>query len=208
MTVDTGPARGISAQARWLAASGAAVIAVATVNAAAGDRRWWANFILLPGAAVVAAAVPLLAAGRRRTAAGYAVLCAGAIVCTVGVLLIFGAMGRGWPLMIVVPCLAVAGTARWRASDGLARAAHRTIVGLALLGTVLGGTFLALRAGLVDLGDVRWWAFFMIAAGGVAIGNGLSLAGDLRGYRLPMIVLLVGPGVGAILAGVRELLWR
>jgi hypothetical protein len=204
MTVETRPAAA-GAQASWLAASAAALVAVAAVNALAGGDRWWANFVLLPGAAVVAAAVPLLRAGRGQAAGGYAVLCAGAIVCTVGALLLFGAVGRGWPLLIIVPCLAIAGTARWRATDPSGRAGHWTVVGLAVLGVLLGLTFAALRADLVDFGDTRWWAYFMIAAGAVAIGNGLALVRDLRGYRLSTLVLLAGLGAGAVLAGLREL---
>jgi hypothetical protein len=204
MTVETRPA-GAGAQASWLAASAAALVAVAAVNAWAGGDRWWANFVLLPGAAVVAAAVPLLRGGRGQAAAGYAVLSAGAIVCTVGALLLFGAVGRGWPLLIIVPSLAVGGTARWRAADASARAAHWTVVGLAALGVLLGLTFVALRADLVDFGDTRWWGVFMIAAGTIGIGNGLALIRDLRGYRLSTLVLLVGLGTGAVLAGLREL---
>jgi hypothetical protein len=202
MTVDA-RAAGASAQARWLVASAVALVAVATANAAAGQQRWWANFILFPGAALLAAAVPLM----RTTAAGYAVLCVGTLVSAVGMLLLFGAMGKGWPLMVVLPCLAVAGTARWRVPDPNTRAAHRTVVGLALLGALLGVTFLALGGGLIDL-DGRWWAYFMMAAGLVAIGNGLSLLTDVRGYRLPTTVLLAGLGAAAFLAGLRELLWR
>jgi hypothetical protein len=205
MTVQTTPARA-SAQVSWLAASAAALVAVAVVNGLAGEGRWWANFILLPGAAAVAAAVPLIRSGRA--AAGYAVASAGAVVCTVGTLLIFAAMTRGWPLMIIVPCLVVAGTARWRARDANARAAHWTLVGLAVLGAVLGVTFLVMNAGLIDLDGTRWWGVFMIAAGAVAVGNGLSLAGDIRGYRLSTTVMLAGLGFGAIMAGLRELLWR
>jgi hypothetical protein len=204
MTVETRPARA-GAQASWLAAGAAALLAVAAVNALAGGDRWWANFILLPGAAVVAAAVPLLRAGRGRAAAGYAVLSVGAIVCAVGALLVFGAVGRGWPLLIIVPCLAIVGTARWRAVDAGARAGHRTVVGLAALGVLLGLTFVALRSGLVDFGAANWWGYFMVAAGAVAIGNGLALVRDLRGYRLSTLVLLAGLGAGAVLAGLREL---
>jgi hypothetical protein len=204
MTVHTGPARA-GAQASWLAAGAAALLAVAAVNALAGGDRWWANFVLLPGAAVVAAAVPLLRAGRRQAAAGYAVLSVGAIVSAVGALLLFGAVGRGWPLLIIVPCLAIAGTARWRAADPGARAGHRTVVGLAVLGALLGLAFVALRSDLVDFGDTNWWGYFMVAAGVVAIGNGLTLVRDLRGYRLSTLVLLAGPGAAAILAGLREL---
>jgi hypothetical protein len=204
MTVDARVARA-SAQASWLAASGIAIVTVAVANAAADNDRWWANFILLPGAGLMAAAVLLLRGGRA--GAGYAVLCVGALISTVGLLLLFEAMGHGWPLMIIIPCLAIAGTARWRAPDPNARAAHRTVVGLALLGALLGVTFLALGGGLIDL-DGRWWAFFMMAAGLIAVGNGLSLLTDVRGYRLPTAVLLAGIGTATIFAGLRELLWR
>jgi hypothetical protein len=205
MTVETTPARA-GAQASWLAASAVALVAVAVINGLAGEGRWWANFILLPGAAAVAAAVPLTRSGR--SAAGHAVASAGTIVCTVGTLLIFAEMTRGWPLMIIVPCLVVASTVRWRARDDNARAAHWTVVGLAALGALLGVTLLVMRAGAVDLGGVRWWGGFMIAAGAVAVGNGLSLVGDIRGYRLSTTVMLAGLGAGAIMAGLRELLWR
>ena len=100
------------------------------------------------------------------------------------------------------------GTVRWLPADPIGRAAHRTVIGLAALGVVLGVTFIALRAGLFDPGDSRWWGWFMIAAGLVAAVNGLSLVRDLRGYRFSAIVLLVGLGAAAILMGMRELWWR
>ena len=39
----------------------------------------------------------------------------------------FGAMPRVWPLMIVLPGLAIAGSYAWRPADPLARGLHRTI---------------------------------------------------------------------------------
>ncbi|HYN94773.1 MAG TPA: hypothetical protein VES42_13070 [Pilimelia sp.] len=208
MTMEATPASP-APYARWLTASAGAVALVVAANAVAGPDRWWANFVLLPGAAGLAGAVPLLAArSRGRVAAGYAALCVATMVVTVGVLLLFGAFGWGWPFMIMLPCAAVAGTARWRPRDANARAAHRTLIGLAALGVLLGGWFL-LQGGDADYaGGVRWWGLFMLAAGAVAVGNGLSLLTDLRGYRLPTAVLLAGLGVGTILAALRELLWR
>jgi len=207
MIVEASPARA-EPQVSWLAASGAALAVVVTANAVAGQERWWANFILLPAAAAVAAAVPLLRSGGRRAGAGYAVLCVGGIVATVGLLLLFEAMSGGWPLMIVLPCLAIAGTARWRAVDDNARAGHRTVVGLALLGVLLGTTLQMIITDLTDPDGLRWWSFFMMAGGAVAVGNGLSLTNDVRGYRLPTAVLLTGLGLAAFFAGLRELLWR
>ena len=43
-----------------------------------------------------------------------------------GAILMFGAMSRMWPLMIVLPALAIAGSYAWRPDDPLARAFHRT----------------------------------------------------------------------------------
>ena len=60
-----------------------------------------------------------------------------------GAILMFGAMSRMWPLMIVLPALAIAGSYAWRPADPLARAFHRTIALLALVAVALGLTFLA-----------------------------------------------------------------
>ncbi|HEU4427017.1 MAG TPA: hypothetical protein VFR67_31195 [Pilimelia sp.] len=210
MTVEAGPARGAVYGPR-LAASVAAFAAVVVVNAidlADGSHRWWANFILIPGAALMVAAAQLFPGGRSRAVAGYLLACAGGLIFAVGAILMIGGMGRGWPLMIILPCLVVVGTVRWLPADPIGRAAHRTVIGLAALGVVLGVTFLALRAGLVDPGDAHWWGIFMIAAGLISVANALSLVRDPRGYRFSATVLLGGLGLAAILMGMRELWWR
>ena len=210
MSVEAEQARGAASGSR-VAASVAAVVAIVVVNAvdlADGAHHWWANFILLPGAALLVTAVPLFGGGKARTAAGYVLACAGGLTFAVAAILMTGGMGRLWPLMIILPCLAVAGTAFWLPADPIGRAAHRTVVSLAGLGAALGVTFFLLRDGVLDVGDRHWWGAFMVAAGVLAAGNGLTLLGDRRGYRLPAIVLLAGLGTAAILAGLRELLWR
>jgi hypothetical protein len=209
MTVEARPARGIVA-GNWLALAMVAFIAVVAVNAvdlSDGAYNWWGNFILLPGAAIVVSAIPLMGGGPGRTAGGYTLLCLGGLTFAVGAILMAGDMRRLWPLMIILPCVAIVGTVRWLPADPIGRATHRALVSVAGLGVVLGLTFLVLLGTAVHLGD-RWWAYFMIAAGAVTAGNGFALLGDRRGYRLPGTVLLAGLGIGAILAGLRELLWR
>jgi hypothetical protein len=117
------------ARAWWMAAIAVAVgaAAVTTTAQATGRFHWWAGFVLIPGAVIASAGAPLLVRGGGRAFTGYLVAWVGVITFTVGALLMFGAMGRGWPLMIILPTLAVAGTYAWRPMHPLARAFHRTI---------------------------------------------------------------------------------
>ena len=145
--------RSAGAAGSWFGSIAVAALAVAavTVTAQSIDRfHWWAGFVLVPGALIAASGGPLLLRGGGRAFAGYLVACVGGIVFTVGALLMFGAMGQGWPLMIILPSFAVAGTYGWHPVHPLASAAHRTAAMLALGGAALGFTFLLIRAGRVE----------------------------------------------------------
>jgi hypothetical protein len=191
--------------AQWLAAGGFALIACAFVTGAAqstGDFHWWALFILVPGALITAVGGVLLARGK---APGYVVACVGAMVFAIGAILMFGAMRQLWALTVILPSLAVAGGYAWRPNDPIARAYHRSIAMLALVGVVLGVTMLW----LVAIGELSrmadWWPWFMIAGGGIVVANGAELLRHRLAYRVPAAVLAMGPGIVAILLGVRFL---
>lgn len=192
----------------WLVSVGLAAVAVAVVNMIArsmGDYHWWAGFILLPGALIAACAGPLLVRDRGPAFIGYVVACVGSLVFVVGTLLMFGAMSDGWPLMITLPCLAVAGTYRWRSGHPLVRGLHRSVALLALVAATLGPTFLLLRAGWVDFGRTGWWGAHMMAAGLVVIANAIGLVRHRMIYRLQAITLSVGPALVTLLLGLRFL---
>lgn len=186
-----------------LACAGAGVV---LLNAVSGGSayRWWANFILVPGALLMAAGIALTGA---HIAARYIVSWVGLIIFGTGALLILHAMTRGWPLMIVMPCLGLALLLQWRSDDPGVRAAVWTVGGLAFLGTVLGLTLLAMRIGLLDFGESRWWVAFMAAAALVPLGGGALVLRARRGeYWFSIAVLLVATGAGGLLAALRELL--
>ncbi|MFV2017137.1 hypothetical protein [Micromonospora sp. LOL_023] len=195
-------------QTGWLAGLGSAALATAMVTAAAqstGRFHWWAGFILVPGALIAACGGPLLARGGGRAFGGYVIAGTGALVFTVGTLLMLGWMGVGWPVMIALPCLAVAGTYQWRADHPLGRGLHRTVASLALVGAGLGVTFLLITTGLVDFGDTGWWGGFMMLAAVAVLANALELGRHRIPYRLQAVTLLLGPSVVAFLLGLRFL---
>jgi hypothetical protein len=202
-TAATGPAR---TGRVWLISVSLAAIAMGAVNMIAqstGDYHWWAGFIVLPGALIAACAGPLLVRDRGPAFIGYVVACVGSLVFAVGALLMFGAMSDGWPLMITLPCLAVAGTYLWRSTHPLVRGLHRSVALLALVGATLGPTFLLLQAGWVGFGRTQWWGVHMMAAGVVVFANAIELVRHRMVYRLQAITLSVGPAVVTFLLGLR-----
>lgn len=207
VTEGAGPAR----PARpWLVGGLVAALAVVavTVVARSVDRfHWWAGFIAVPGALLATAGGLAMLRGGGRAFGGYLLACAGVIGYAVGALLMFGAMGCGWPLTITLPALAVAGTYAWRPAHPLARGLHRTIASLALVAVTLGPLFFLLRAGWIDL-PARWWGAYLVAAGIVVAVNGLELMRHRMPYRLQVVVLALGPAVVAVLLGVRFLRGR
>ncbi|WP_233600114.1 hypothetical protein [Micromonospora sp. M71_S20] len=189
-----------------LAVAGLAAAATTTAAQSTGHFHWWAGFVLIPGALIAATGGPLLARGGGRAFVGYVVACLGALVFAVGALLMFGVFGRGWPLMVVLPCLAVAGTYRWWLVHPLARGLHRTVSLLALAGALLlGGTLQLTRVDLVDVGAAPMWGAFLMLAGVIVLGNAVELTRHRMPYRLQAITLLVGPAVVAFLLGLRLL---
>ncbi|MDG4784561.1 hypothetical protein O7626_01190 [Micromonospora sp. WMMD1102] len=206
--VETAGGRRPEIAGRWSTSLAVAGLAVAVVTAAAQsiDRfHWWAGFVLVPGALVASSGGPLLARGGGRAFVGYLLACVGGLVFAVGALLMFGVMGRGWPFMITLPALAVAGTYFWRSPDPLARAFHRTVALLALDAAALGLTFLLLVNDVLDFGRIGWWGGFVTVAGAVILANGLELLRHRIAYRAQAVTLAVGPAVIAILLGLRFL---
>ncbi|MFD0821872.1 hypothetical protein ACFQ0D_26955 [Micromonospora zhanjiangensis] len=192
----------------WLIGLVVAAVSAALANTiaqAVGEYHWWAGFILVPGALIAACAGPLLIRGRGAAFFGYLVAWIGGLVLVVGALLMAGAMGRGWPLMITLPCLAVAGTYGWRSTHPLVRGLHRSAALLTLVAATLGPTFLLLRAGWVDFGATGWWGAHMMAAGAVVVANAIELARHRMPYRLQAVTLSLGPAVVTLLFGLRFL---
>jgi hypothetical protein len=190
----------------WLAATGIAALAVITVTTVAqstGRFHWWAGFVLVPSAISAVPAGPMFARGGGRAFTGYVIACAGALGFAVGALLMFGEMGRGWPLMIILPALAITGTYVWRPAHPLARAFHRAIATLALGAAALGVTFFLLNTGTVDFGESDWWGWFMMLAAVTVALNGLELLRHRIEYRLQAIALAVWPAVIVFLLGLR-----
>jgi hypothetical protein len=188
-----------------LAAAALAVIAVSVVARGVGHFHWWAEFIVVPGAAIAAGGVPLLARGGDRGLFGYLVCWCGALTFLVGALLMFGAMGDGWPVLISAPALTVAGTYFWHPADPLPRGLHRTVVSLALLAVTLGGVFLAMQSDWRGFSNPHWWGGYMIAAGGLVLLNGVELLRHRMRYGLQAATLMVGPAAVTILLGLRFL---
>ncbi|MGI5214226.1 hypothetical protein [Plantactinospora sp. CA-290183] len=193
---------------RWMASLAVAGVAVAvvTVTAQSVERfHWWAGFVLVPGALIGATGGPLLARGGGRAFFGYLLASVGGLVFAVGALLMFGLMGRGWPLMVTLPALAISGTYLWRTGDPLPRAFHRTVAMLALIAAVLGVTLLLLAEDVLDFGETGWWGGFIMAGGVVVLGNGLELLRHRIAYRAQAVALAIGPAVVAFLLGLRFL---
>ncbi|MFC0528049.1 hypothetical protein [Phytohabitans kaempferiae] len=190
----------------WWFAAAAVAMGAATVTAiaqATGRFHWWAGFVLVPGAFIAAAGAPLLTRGGGRAVTGYLISWVGAIVFAVGAMLMFGVMAEGWPVMIILPTLAVAGTYIWRPEHPLARAFHRTIATLALCGAALGVMFLLMSGDAVDFGDTDWWGGFMMAAAVAVALNGLALLRHQIEYRLQAVTLAVFPALILFLLGLR-----
>ncbi|MGN9912055.1 hypothetical protein ACTMTJ_31395 [Phytohabitans sp. LJ34] len=211
MSVDTHSRVGSQAvavrpvRAWWFAAAAVAfgAAAVTAIAQATGHFHWWAGFVLIPGAFIAAAGAPLLTRGGGRAMTGYLVAWVGVIVFTVGAMLMFGVMTEGWPVMIMLPTLAVAGTYIWRPDHPLARAFHRTVATLALCGTTLGVIFLLMNTDVVDFGDTDWWGGFMMAAAVAVALNGLALLRHQIEYRLQAVTLAVFPALIVFLLGLR-----
>jgi hypothetical protein len=175
---------GAGRAAPWLAGGAVAMLACALVSGlaqAADDFRWWSLFVVVPTSLIAAAGIVGLRRGGGILA--YAVANVGLVAFAVGVMLMFGDVGRFWPF---------------------ARSFHRTLVMLASIAVVLGLTFLALRFDLFEP-EPRWWAWFMVAAGVVVVGNGAELVRHRMVYRVSAAALAAGPGIVTILLGVRFL---
>jgi hypothetical protein len=195
------------ARAWWIAVASVAVgVATVTTIAQSVDRfHWWAGFVLVPGAIIAAAGAPLLTRGGGRAFTGYMITGVGLLVFTVGTLLMVGAMTEGWPIMIILPALAVTGSYVWRPDHPLARVFHRTVATLALGGVAVGVTFLLMNADAIDFGESNWWGGFMMAAGVIVALNGVALLRHRIQYRLQAIALAVFPAAIVFLLGLRIL---
>jgi len=194
-----------SRSAPWLAGVSIALLACALVSGVAqanNDFRWWSLFVVIPTALITAAGAVTVTRGAGIF--GYAIANIGLIAFAIGVMLMFGEVSRFWPLTIVLPAAAIAGSYFWRPEDPLARSFHRTLALLATTAVVLGFTFQALRFDLFEP-QTRWWAWFMVAAGLVVVGNGAELVRHRMLYRVSAAALAAGPGIVTILLGIRFL---
>ncbi|MEV4617961.1 hypothetical protein AB0J74_04470 [Asanoa sp. NPDC049573] len=199
------PRQATGRAAPWLAGGGSALLACALVSGvaqAAHDFRWWSLFVVIPTSLISAAGFVSLRRGGGILA--YAVANLGLIAFAVGVMLMFGEVGRFWPLLIALPAAAIAGSYWWRADDPLARSFHRTLAMLATVAVVLGIGFLGFHFNWFEP-QSRWWAWFMVAAGVVVVGNGAELVRHRLVYRVSAAALAAGPGIITILLGVRFL---
>ncbi|MEV4537297.1 hypothetical protein AB0J82_26305 [Asanoa sp. NPDC049518] len=199
------PSRSSGRSAPWLAGGGIALLACALVSGlaqAAHDFRWWSLFVVIPTSLISAAG--FVALRRGGGILGYAVGNLGLIAFAVGVMLMFGDVPRFWPLLISLPAAAIAGSYWWRPQDPLGRSFHRTLAMLATIAVVLGLAFQALRFDLFHL-EPRWWAWYMVAAGLVVVGNGAELVRHRMVYRVSAAALAAGPGIITILLGIRFL---
>ncbi|MDG4822865.1 hypothetical protein O7635_13500 [Asanoa sp. WMMD1127] len=200
------PRRATGGAAPWLAGGGLALLACALVSGlaqAAHDFRWWSLFVVIPTSLIAAAGLVSLVR-RGGGILAYAVAGLGLIAFAVGVMLMFGDVPRFWPLLIALPAAAIAGSYYWRPDDPLGRSFHRTLVMLATVAVGLGLAFQAMRFGWFDPSP-RWWAWFMVAAGVVVVGNGAELVRHRMVYRVSAAALAAGPGLVTILLGVRFL---
>ncbi|MEV7232286.1 MULTISPECIES: hypothetical protein [Polymorphospora] len=200
------PGRSRRTAAGWIGGAVVAALAVIAVNSASqalGQFHWWAGFVLVPGALIAATGGPLVVRGGNRAFAGYVIACVGGLVFAVGALLMFGVMSRGWPLMVVLPCLAVAGTYGWQLEHPLARGLHRVVAMLASTGAAVGITLQLIVLDWVELTGVHWWGGFMMLAAVIVFFNALELVRHRMQYRLQAIALLVGPAVVTFLLGLR-----
>lgn len=185
----------------------AAVIVVNAAATIAGEagRHWWANFILLPTAGIAAVGGSMMIGRGVRAAAGYVLFLAGAIGFAVGTIVMFGAMHRCWPLMIVLPALGLVGTARWWPREPAGRAVHGAFVGVAAVVAALGVAF-QVRVGAghpVEEAGRHWWGWFIAAAGVVMGINAVWLKSDRSGYRISSATLLIGLAAAAVAIGLR-----
>ncbi|GIF73712.1 hypothetical protein [Asanoa siamensis] len=197
--------RGGGGAAPWLAGGGIALLACALASIlaqAAHDFRWWSLFVVIPTSLIAAAGFVALYRGGGILA--YALGNVGLIAFTVGVLLMIGDVPRFWPLLIALPAAAIAGSYWWRPQDPLGRSFHRTLAMLATIAVALGITFQFIRFDAFDP-EPRWWAWFMVAAGVVVVGNGAELIRHRMVYRIPAAALAAGPGIITILLGIRFL---
>ncbi|GAA1839815.1 hypothetical protein [Asanoa iriomotensis] len=196
---------GAGRAAPWLAGGSIALLACALVSIlaqAADDFRWWSLFVVIPTSLIAAAGFVSLVRGGGILA--YALGNVGLVAFAVGVMLMFGDVPRFWPLLISLPAAAIAGSYWWRPNDPLGRSFHRTLAMLASIAVLLGLTFLGIRFDWFHV-EPRWWAWFMVAAGVVVVGNGAELIRHRMVYRVSAAALAAGPGIVTILLGIRFL---
>lgn len=204
-----GTRNGSGPVAYWIGAAlgTAAVLAVntaATIVGQAGDH-WWANFILLPTAGVAAVGGSMMVGRGLPAAAGYVLFNAGAVGFAAGAIVMFDAMSRCWPLMILLPALGLVGTARWWPREPAGQAVHGAFVGVSAVVVALAVAFqirLA-RGEPIEEDGQHWWGWFIALGGVLMAGNAVWLKADRSGYRVSSATLLIGLGVAGVAVGLR-----
>jgi hypothetical protein len=181
----------------------AVLIAANAVVMADDPYHWWANFIMLPGLVLIGVGLGLARAARETR---LVLIWMGTIILVTSLLLLTGSMGELWPFMIIVPCLGPVTLFALRPTDPSVRAFVNTVAGLGAVAAALGVAFLLLRDGAIHLDNVRWWAWFMLAAAAVPAFNGAVLLAGRRGtYWFSMAVLLIALGGYTTLAAFAQL---
>lgn len=161
---------------------------------------WWANFIYM-AAALLWLSAGLLWSSSSRPWQFIAQLClsTGAIVFTLATILLFQAMTWSWPLMILVPGLALLGhclaLGQTQATLEL-QAWLRTATWGGVMTVLVGLTFWLIQLGLLPIsgliGDFQWWGGITMLAGFGAIWNAVWLYQQTRQrITLSVTVLLV-----------------
>ena len=173
-------------------------VVVAGLNALAWPYQlgtWWANFIYM-AAALLWLSAGLLWSSSTRSWQLMAQLClsTGAIVFTLATILLFQAMAWSWPLMVLVPGLALLGhcLALGQTQATLGQQAWlRTVAWGGVMTVLVGLTFWLIQLGLLPIsgliGDFQWWGGITMLAGFGAIWNAVWLYQQTR-QRLTLTV--------------------
>ncbi len=194
---------------RWLRWNGLLLLGlgILTVIAAmtAQAANWWSVFIFAP--ALMFFLTAAFAFGRAPRLSDWNVrvnLSLGAIVATVALIFALGLdWSYAWTFMLIVPGLAFALNSLTRRPAGSAAFAWaRFTAALGLSVAVLGLTFLGQQLGYYALtavfGSFRWWGFFILFPGLVAILGALAVfarstsSSAATALRLLGLVLLSG----------------
>lgn len=161
-------------------------------------ENWWASFILLPALFFILLAGGLFYWQNGRFNIAVSVnLGIGLVILTIAVMFFLNLNWQiWWPMMIIMPGVAVAMTRLALRGFGAAVTAVASMclwIGSTMI--LLGSTFLADQLGMIDLstrfGSFQWWGYFMIIPAVGAAVNALRLFHQ-SGNRITFGVLFLG----------------